>query len=750
MRRFLMGLLVCVMTGCAMSQAVVTRDVTQTVFTADGKPAAHATVQMSYCQNGAMEIMSGTADATGVVAWKNVPAVPAIVWGAGVPAGVLPLDATLVTAPLPAPIPTAKVAYRLQLTGAPAKSGYAYIRQGAEVTRVQLTYGDTARLTAGAPATLSAVTLDPMGGLVLKDIYLAYPPAGVTSMLLRLTLHPGITRNGRLLLKNGAPLTGVCRLTARPLALETLDEAWINQAMRENLQTTFSPLYLYPDGHFTVVTPLPGTVRLCLDLFDTSVPPVPGLIMNMQPGLADMNITLPEPLLTVPAGAEVGWFTRAAPFNPHLLQAPAYQGRMPLYGPADALLAVWYHPSASQLTVWSRGTTSTLTRRTFRLTVNGAKATPMEVFGPRFTLRPPLVATREGTQDFNNRELLYLRSLPEATSLRSPRTMPWEIEGYTGSYLLQRADEGMYGRTTRIRYWIPLSISERGPVDFTFDEPPTAFPQPSTPIDDDPPPTGTLSGRVLGVDGAPLANVPVIVGTRQGRRVMGDVEKDPQPRRTVATTTDATGAFTATQVPCGPGFITAGDGRRGDPASWVVMVPAAGLTNLTLQAVARPLSVFLEYSSAGMCQVWWVPEQGTALPVPVFGQYARLHNAPAVPGMFWTIDTQTGAGQCQPYSPGMTNLSGGNALSTATLGISLPLAPAHGLPGAVTLTGQGARQGLRVIITQPVWQPATWLNRTVTQIDAVPPGVYQVTVETDTGPKTGMTTVAGSGGFVEL
>ncbi len=89
----------------ALAQQPPLRTVTQTVFNQTGKPAARAVVRLSYGWDEMLVLRQGATDAQGTVVWTDVPPVRGVVWGEGIPAGMLPKDGERFTAPLPAPVP---------------------------------------------------------------------------------------------------------------------------------------------------------------------------------------------------------------------------------------------------------------------------------------------------------------------------------------------------------------------------------------------------------------------------------------------------------------------------------------------------------------------------------------------------------------------------------------------------------------------------------------------------------------------
>jgi hypothetical protein len=85
-----------------------------------------------------------------------------------------------------------------------------------------------------------------------------------------------------------------------------------------------------------------------------------------------------------------------------------------------------------------------------------------------------------------------------------------------------------------------------------------------------------------------------------------------------------------------------------------------------------------------------------------------------------------------------------------TLGLLFPCDLTWGMPGTVTLTGLGAREGIVVKMSFFNWQPLPELGVIVGQLDVVPPGQWRITVETARGAVSALATVSEYGGVAKF
>ncbi len=156
-----------------------------------------------------------------------------------------------------------------------------------------------------------------------------------------------------------------------------------------------------------------------------------------------------------------------------------------------------------------------------------------------------------------------------------------------------------------------------------------------------------------------------------------------------------------------------------------------------------------------MLQYWWIPAHGKAR--KLYGYEGNgcvdLDFTPGE-GWFWMLNPAVGDVICQhiaitqaekefiklPYSP----------RPKPSLGFAFPLEPRQGLPGTVTLDGEGALTGMHIDFPAFRWLPCAELGQVLGQIDGLPPGSYRVTVETCAGDVTRRVTVGEYGAALAL
>jgi hypothetical protein len=556
--------------------------------------------------------------------------------------------------------------------------------------------------------------------------------------------------NGRFTLANGAPVPAVSSLGVVPDEVDGLTPAKLTEMAQRGVNSP--PLFLYPDGHFTLHLPAPGRYRLLVDLFEHSMPAIPALMLQATPGTQDLTITLPDPLVTVPAGTRLFWTPKQAPFATRCLLVPASQPKMPIFGPRDSLLAFWYSPTPHTLALCTGAAPSRLlVKRQVRLSVLDVKDNPFytgsfQPWQPRVSLLPLFPPLREPDEDQPVSRPAHATQ-PEFSRLRADRH-PWPLTLWSGAYIVTAGTEGMHGKQdlAKIKCLLPVPIGVDGPTDIIVKDSGVTLPKPSTPADLPAPPLCTIAGQVLLADGRPMANTKIYLKSALiGRR-------DPNLARVndlvvVSGATDADGRFTLANAPSGAVSLqTASSGDRW--SSWSFLVPPTGLADCTLRALAKAQSFFLDYTTAGHTLIWWVPDQGAPWRIPSSGQNAYTNSEPQTTGYYWFLNTRTGAGKCPRYQPGVP--FNGFDRTGNPLGIYLPLDLSQGYPGAITLAGTGDAAGMRMIITEPTWAPVALFNQMITQLDAVPPGTYTVTVETAGGPRTKTVTVSPTGGAVQF
>lgn len=803
------------------------RTVTQTVFNADGTPAPNTPVNISYCWMSNIVLAQTTTDAKGKAIWKDLPPVRAIVWGDGVPAGVIPADAQTITTPLPVPVAdnNRNFQFQVQITnpGATAmrasyishtgnnngggNSGEASFDPTDDNKASEFRLG-TFWVSGGSSFTLVAVVTGAQPRIAtLDNIYLPYVDGDNQQNILSLELRPATVLRGKLLTKNG-PLNGLNQLKIIPISQTGMPSITVSPSEQRRL-SVLTPA-LQPDGSFSAILPGAGQYQLVVDLYDESTNPPADMLIDVPASGKDVTITLPEPFLKVPPGTQVNWVTRQAPAAPRTLVAAAYGSPMPILGPSDQILALWFRPSPDKLVIWNGLTHS------------------QQVL----TLRAAVVSVVNTTDHRSLNTLYLLPLLPNGNSYWStdnvPRaasetqTTPLTEQGicpaiWASKYLVPTALAGMATRYT------PIEIPADGPRDIAM----TVDTNASLPFNHHSIRLKLLQGdieqlrkggtdRILttcdtallvntdrylnawGLNGNQNYEVPLDaktitlawpgVGVAQdipipdgenptvaipvwnpGASIAGKIllangapyaNKPVTVRNSGVTdssaalrlTTDAQGGFTAKGLL--PGMVTVFIENNYDQENayggWVVDVPKDGVKNLTLHIAAAPVRLNFN-GSANIA--WWFPDKGQPQLLPVLYSSCAAHDVASGSGWLWWADGSRGTAQYTRF-----NLTAGqqylqydqNTNSGPSLGLYFPLDLIKGMPGAVTLLGLDDRAKLQVRFSQMDWKPSTILNKVVAQINAVPPGKYRVLVETLSGTAETTVTITNNGGIAEF
>jgi len=720
------------------SHAQATRQVMQTVFTPEGTPAAGARVHASFCRQNLVQIVDTVADAKGIVTWKALPPGRVIVWGNNVPPGILPADVTAVTTPLP-PLQLPEehgdeeqacqfiignpgdvpATFRWVHRNRDDMHDVAPYQPGQDGAPSLLVQSSEWREYNGAvhPFSLLVYTdSEPPRWAGVENIYLPFRDAP-GPMRYQLSLREGATVRGQLVAAGGAPVPGVSRLGILPISPRG---SFPFQGSGRMLSAPANPVLIEREnGAFTFSALLPGDYRLLLDLYDASTTPPPQLLLHLEPGIHEVTVKLPPLLLTLPAGTEVCWLTNNAPADTRRLRVAAFGGGFPVYGPAGELLAVWYQLSPNRLEFRQPASGAAPRVLTLRSVMAPFKVKGDYPFGEdEYTLQALLPRQRR-EWGFWNGDTLFGRADSAVTIMpRLPRLL------WTADYLI-----------SDINADIPLGVAavpaQGEPV--ITDLPVNGNRQTSSIVP--PKPAGvTVSGTLLDPWGKPPAKTPVRVWDVPVNWNDGNESKQ--------TTTDAQGHFSVAGIAPGWHFVMI-DGTP-DARWWSIRVPAGGLANVILRAVPESVQVDLPATrTAGPFTTWWFPDDGA--PMPIFA--ACQHMTPG-DGWVWSIDRE-GLGNAMRFTTAPGRYYALDDLPGGALGITFPLTADALMPGALTLTGQGKRDGFQQTFTGQ-WFPSTLLGKVVTQLDAVPPGEYRLTIETPRGNVEAPVTVGPYGGAANL
>ena len=788
------------------------RRIVQTVFDTRGAPVPNAAVTATYCWGGKVVYKKAVTNAQGKVTWEDIPSARVIVYGPTIAAGVIPADAVEVTAPLPAPVPQEGKQLDLEFTmdvTLPAPADLKIYFRGPSFTSdptVHFQGGRSIhswrlRSTPGSPFTLiMLLESDPPKVAMLTGEYLPYLEGDDRRAVFQMPelAECGVLR-GSFVLPDGRRVPGVSRLELLPL--DPPDWLRVVQA-NPGLAALIRPApVLQPDGSFTVSSIYPGSFRLLVDFLDAGAPD-PNLTFALAPGKDETRVfQLPQPLAMAPGGTTVTYLPAGAPGRPRTLATHAFADTVPVFGPVELMLACWYRSAANTLMLRTRDTAwQSLKLRSVRFTPKNAPFTSgME----QFHVAPPLPGERElifepehdYLLDMWPGQYLYTRDSDENAvygAFEAPADRNAELafrigerwastkETYALRVKLPALDLGEKGGAARVRFDVPsgeqtlsilgggvltlqaprhaktLSITCPG-AGYLTDLPLPKFDPGETPAMTLPAfqPGVTLNGKVEAKVGTDLTKIILCLG---GYPDAGFSAYEVTPA--------ADGTFTMRNLAPGPAYLYL---KNTYPrAGWVVNLPVKDDAPLTLRIDAPPVRIALPMGSGNPAALWWLPKDAPPRALPANGvtdeelpaelrgkggQWLQTVNYDLAPGSgsLWALDATDGKSCYLPLTltPGL-NIVRPAGVVPPSLGILFPISEQAGLPGGVTLVGLGERAGITLTLPNFRWLPISALGILAGQIDAVPPGPYNVMVDTVRGPVKTMVIVGEGGGCARL
>lgn len=366
-RAMLLALLLCVVIA-AWAQPEPTplpRDVTVTVTDYRGNPVPNAEVTATYCLNGEIIYRTATADAKGNVLWKALPAARVIVWGDGVPAKLFSPKTTTLQ-PLPPDVAQQNVTFEAPVPGVltgPVSCRFwsDIVDSGAQPfprggTRNGKPVQSFSMMVTCAQRCSVLITMpgNPTHVALLERAYIPYIDEPNAKPYLTLPIRRMATVDCRFILE-GKPVT-VSHFEVRPV---TIQRPWPDSpTFQDGLARLMKPQRT-ADG-YRLTVPGGGRYRLLVDTYDETTQPFPGSVIDVPEEGKAVEIPLPAPLFSVPAGAEINWTTRNAPAKGKSLIAAADSKPMPIFGPKDGIYAAWYRSTPDTLQVY-HGDTGKLT-----------------------------------------------------------------------------------------------------------------------------------------------------------------------------------------------------------------------------------------------------------------------------------------------------------------------------------------------------------------------------------------------------
>ncbi|MHB9130591.1 MAG: carboxypeptidase-like regulatory domain-containing protein [Armatimonadota bacterium] len=385
-----------------------TRTITQIALGSDGKPVPNTELSASYSWLGKVVFTKATSDAAGKVVWKDIPPTRMIVWGKGVATGVIPPDATEVKTVLPAPTTTGNGrSYRVSVENPgdqPMKISWIYRSTDSYSNSNQTDYqpgnNNSASfqpyLQGGSPFNLLVMTnTTPPRIASLSNVYIPYSDEEDTAGEISVRLQDGVGIHARFVTAGGKPVIGLSRLQVLPVKVGDYPSLLNEDALRNS--NIMRPVE-NRDGTYSVALPAAGTYRFVVDLFDQATVPPPALLVDVAQGLKEATITLPEPIVTVAPGTQLNWITRIAPADTKQLVVTARATAMPVFGPKEQILALWYRPAPDKLVVWNpedaEKLVKTLTLRSVNLVPQQKDGSPYSSYTRLMPLLPVPVVNR--------------------------------------------------------------------------------------------------------------------------------------------------------------------------------------------------------------------------------------------------------------------------------------------------------------------------------------------------------------------
>ena len=265
--------------------------------------------------------------------------------------------------------PTGARRYGTVLRNVPAT--VTFIQRGMPSKRIPVQPGAAFGLTVrgGVPFSLLGMSTGaPAAAIALLDIYAPYTDS-ITPQSFTLGMQTATHIHLHFKTADGLPATAVsaCAL----LLTNAREQAILQQS------GLMSSVQAQADGSIDFLTPISGSYFAAPDLF--AVAPASEMRFSAVPGDNDITLTLPKPLLTVPAGAAVYYLPKTLSTGAQVLRAAALPTAMPIYGREDVLAALWYRKDNEHLVYWcpAKGAPVTLSRREVTVTLLDANGQPL-------------------------------------------------------------------------------------------------------------------------------------------------------------------------------------------------------------------------------------------------------------------------------------------------------------------------------------------------------------------------------------
>lgn len=218
------------------------RVVTQRVVGANGHAIPGAAVKASYYWKMKFHLISASANARGIVRWPELPPVPVIVWGTGIPAGVITPDMRKVTGPLPSPPHNGNLFFTISLENTGVQNAEdmqvflttarAAGKRISRLTDIQFVESNRSapvrqpkifnqRMLSGLPYDVVGVTTAwPPRIAAWVDVYVPYMELSTQWAAFTLPFHDAPTLTGHVVTPDGQPAGAGTRVNVIPLKVD--------------------------------------------------------------------------------------------------------------------------------------------------------------------------------------------------------------------------------------------------------------------------------------------------------------------------------------------------------------------------------------------------------------------------------------------------------------------------------------------------------------------------------------------------
>ena len=242
---------------------IVSRKVSQKVFSLRGNPAINTFVKISYLSGDNIIVRDNKTNAEGMVTWEDMPLGRAIIWGNEVQPGVIMPDDTEMVKPLNQPKIESSVRMDIK-TDVPIKVSYRQANWDDTNTQTQVNT-KMAYLQTGCKVSLFITAQDGSNkNLLIQDLYVPYcdtPESKNRIIVLPVTLNKNITSNLKITDKKGKGVS-VSKLQILP----------DSDQMKTLMDTKMIEMIDGKDtGEYLINAPA-GKYKLICDLYDVNNP----------------------------------------------------------------------------------------------------------------------------------------------------------------------------------------------------------------------------------------------------------------------------------------------------------------------------------------------------------------------------------------------------------------------------------------------------------------------------------------------